>query len=137
MLFRSNPVVLLNTISYDRMVELTKDEKFMKQLNETYAEFRAYMDAPKDKKKPTIAYFSMEYGLTHVLKIYSGGLGILAGVEQKASGHVLNLEYLVSYHCDASEYQRHCADILDFLVWVHDLTGWLQQPRPVWQQSRS
>ena len=75
----SNPVVLLNTISYDKMVELTKDEKFMKHLNEVYAEFRAYMDAPKDKKKPTIAYFSMEYGLTHVLKIYSGGLGILAG----------------------------------------------------------
>ena len=75
----SNPVVLLNTISYDKMVELTKDEKFMKQLDKTYAEFRAYMDAPKDKKKPTIAYFSMEYGLTHVLKIYSGGLGILAG----------------------------------------------------------
>ena len=75
----SNPVVLLNTISYDRMVELTKDEKFMKQLNETYDEFHAYMDAPKDKNKPTIAYFSMEYGLTHVLKIYSGGLGILAG----------------------------------------------------------
>ena len=75
----SNPIVLLNTISYDRMVELTKDAKFLKQLNETYAEFRAYMDAPKDKKKPTIAYFSMEYGLTHILKIYSGGLGILAG----------------------------------------------------------
>ena len=75
----SNPVVLLNTISYDRMLELTKDEKFMTKLNDTYAEFRAYMDAPKDKKKPTIAYFSMEYGLTHVLKIYSGGLGILAG----------------------------------------------------------
>ena len=75
----SNPVVLLNTISYDKMVELTKDEKFMKKLNDTYAEFRKYMDTPKDKKKPTIAYFSMEYGLTHVLKIYSGGLGILAG----------------------------------------------------------
>ena len=75
----SNPVVLLNTISFDKMVELTKDEKFMKHLNEVYAEFRAYMDEPKDKKKPTIAYFSMEYGLTHVLKIYSGGLGILAG----------------------------------------------------------
>ncbi len=75
----SNPVVLLNTISYDRMVELTKDAKFMKQLDSVYKEFRAYMDAPKDRKKPSIAYFSMEYGLTHVLKIYSGGLGILAG----------------------------------------------------------
>ena len=75
----SNPVVLLNTISYDKMVELTKDAKFMRKLNNIYAQFRAYMDAPKDKKKPTIAYFSMEYGLTHILKIYSGGLGILAG----------------------------------------------------------
>ena len=75
----SNPIVLLNILSYDRMVELSKDEKFMKRLNNVYEEFRKYMDAPKDKKKPTIAYFSMEYGLTHVLKIYSGGLGILAG----------------------------------------------------------
>ena len=75
----SNPIVLLNILSYDRMVELSKDEKFMERLNKVYAEFRAYMDTPKDKKKPTIAYFSMEYGLTHVLKIYSGGLGILAG----------------------------------------------------------
>ena len=75
----SNPIVLLNIISYDRMVELSKDEAFMGRLNKVYDEFRAYMDTPKDKKKPTIAYFSMEYGLTHVLKIYSGGLGILAG----------------------------------------------------------
>ena len=75
----SNPVVLLNIISYDRMVELSKDEAFMARLNSVYEAFRKYMDTPKDKKKPTIAYFSMEYGLSHVLKIYSGGLGILAG----------------------------------------------------------
>ena len=75
----SNPILLLNIISYDRMVELSKDAAFMANLNKVYDEFRAYMDTPKDKKKPTIAYFSMEYGLTHVLKIYSGGLGILAG----------------------------------------------------------
>ncbi|MBR1564422.1 MAG: alpha-glucan family phosphorylase [Paludibacteraceae bacterium] len=76
---QSNPIVLLNIISYDKLVELGKDEQFMKQLNSTYAEFRAYMDEPKDKSKPSIAYFSMEYGLSHILKIYSGGLGILAG----------------------------------------------------------
>ena len=75
----SNPIVLLNILSYDRMVELSKDREFMKRLNDVYADFHDYMDTPKDKKKPTIAYFSMEYGLTHVLKIYSGGLGILAG----------------------------------------------------------
>ena len=76
---QSNPIVLLNIISYERMVELSNDKKFMKQLDQIYADFRAYMDAPKDKNKPSVAYFSMEYGLSHILKIYSGGLGILAG----------------------------------------------------------
>ena len=76
---QSNPIVLLNIISYERMVELCKDKKFMKELDAIYADFRAYMDEPKDAKKPSVAYFSMEYGLTHVLKIYSGGLGVLAG----------------------------------------------------------
>ena len=75
----SNPVVLLNTISYDRMLELSKDKAFMKELDAVYADFRAYMDEPKDPKKPSVAYYSMEYGLTQVLKIYSGGLGVLAG----------------------------------------------------------
>ena len=51
----------------------------MKQLDAVYADFRAYMDEPKDPKKPSVAYYSMEYGLSHVLKIYSGGLGVLAG----------------------------------------------------------
>ncbi|MCQ2325413.1 MAG: alpha-glucan family phosphorylase [Paludibacteraceae bacterium] len=76
---QSNPIMLLNIISYEKMLELSQDEKFMAQLDKTYAEFRAYMDQKPDTKKPSIAYFSMEYGLTHILKIYSGGLGILAG----------------------------------------------------------
>lgn len=75
----SNPIILLNRISYERLLELGGDEQFMAQLDHTYAEYRAYMDEPKDTKKPSIAYFSMEYGLSHILKIYSGGLGILAG----------------------------------------------------------
>ena len=75
----SNPIVLLNILSYDRLLELSKDKKFMKQLDAIYADFRAYMDEPKDPKKPSVAYYSMEYGMTHVLKIYSGGLGVLAG----------------------------------------------------------
>ncbi len=76
---QSNPVLMLNMINYERMEELSKNEEFLARLDKTYNEFRAYMDAPKNNDKPSIAYFSMEYGLTHVLKIYSGGLGILAG----------------------------------------------------------
>lgn len=76
---QSNPIMLLNIISFERMTELSEDKKFMERLDDVYAQFRAYMDEPHDNNKPSIAYFSMEYGLTHVLKIYSGGLGILAG----------------------------------------------------------
>ena len=39
----------------------------------------AYMDVKPDAKRASVAYFCMEYGLNHILKIYSGGLGILAG----------------------------------------------------------
>ena len=76
---QSNPIMLLNTISYDKMLQLCQDKDFMTQLDNTYQAFRQYIDTPKDKNKPSIAYFSMEYGLSHILKIYSGGLGILAG----------------------------------------------------------
>ena len=76
---QSNPIMLLNILSYDKMQELSENKTFMKKLDKVYTEFRAYMDEPKDPKKPSIAYFSMEYGLTQVVKIYSGGLGILAG----------------------------------------------------------
>jgi phosphorylase/glycogen(starch) synthase len=38
-----------------------------------------YMNRPADPEKPSIAYFSMEFGIHPCLKIYSGGLGLLAG----------------------------------------------------------
>jgi starch phosphorylase len=39
----------------------------------------------KKKKEPVVAYFCMEYGLDEELKIYAGGLGILAGDILKAA----------------------------------------------------
>ncbi|PKP09894.1 MAG: alpha-glucan family phosphorylase [Bacteroidetes bacterium HGW-Bacteroidetes-4] len=76
---QKNPVVLLKTVSSDRFEELTKDKSFLKHLDKVYTDFRNYMDTPVQKNMPKIGYFSMEYGLTDNLKIYSGGLGILAG----------------------------------------------------------
>ena len=73
-----NPV-LLERLSYDRKQELEADKKIMKNVKEVYAKFRAYMDVKPDASRPSVAYFSMEYGLNQVLKIYSGGLGMLAG----------------------------------------------------------
>jgi starch phosphorylase len=74
-----NPVLLLQRLSYRRLEEITKDESLMNTINEVYAKFKAYLDEPKKTDIPSIAYFSMEYGLANILKIYSGGLGVLAG----------------------------------------------------------
>jgi phosphorylase/glycogen(starch) synthase len=74
-----NPVLLLKTVAVDRLNELTKNVEFIAKLNKVHADFKAYMNEPKPTDLPLIAYFSMEYGLTDNLKIYSGGLGILAG----------------------------------------------------------
>ncbi|WP_315578610.1 alpha-glucan family phosphorylase [Hoylesella oralis] len=74
-----NPVLLLERLSYDRKMALVKDKVVMKNINKVYTDFRTYMDVEPDKKRPSVAYFSMEYGLNQVLKIYSGGLGMLAG----------------------------------------------------------
>ena len=75
----SSPVRLLQILRHKQLQKLIADQDFMERLNAVYANFRAYMDTPKNAEKPTIAYFSMEYGLTETLKIYSGGLGVLAG----------------------------------------------------------
>ena len=74
-----NPVLLLERLSYDRKIEIVKDKAIMKRVKDVYAKFNKYMDVKPDEKRPSVAYFSMEYGLNQVLKIYSGGLGMLAG----------------------------------------------------------
>ena len=74
-----NPVMLLERLSYDRKEAIVKDKAVMKKVNEVYAAFSKYMSVKPDKKRHSVAYFSMEYGLNQVLKIYSGGLGMLAG----------------------------------------------------------
>ena len=74
-----NPVLLLDRLGYDRKEAIVNDKAIMKNVKEVYAKFRAYMDVEPDKNRPSVAYFSMEYGLNQVLKIYSGGLGMLAG----------------------------------------------------------
>ena len=74
-----NPVLLLQRLSSQRMKEIVDDKSVMDKIDYVYDLFRAYIEVDPDKNRPSVAYFSMEYGLTNVLKIYSGGLGILAG----------------------------------------------------------
>ncbi|MDE5684907.1 MAG: DUF3417 domain-containing protein, partial [Muribaculaceae bacterium] len=74
-----NPVMLLQQLSSDRIAEIIADEALMAQINQVYADFKEYMSKPMRKDIPSVSYFSMEYGICNCLKIYSGGLGVLAG----------------------------------------------------------
>ena len=76
----NNPIVMLDGISLNRYRELEADPDFMARLHAVYEKFKEYMKpADFSGKSPSVAYFSMEYGLHSSLKIYSGGLGVLAG----------------------------------------------------------
>ena len=76
---RQNPVKMLSNMSYDALKALAQDEDFLSRMNKVYRKFTDYMNQKPDNTRPSVAYFCMEYGFYHVLKIYSGGLGILAG----------------------------------------------------------
>ena len=74
-----NPVLLLEKLGYERLEDLSKDKNVLVALDSVYSRFEKYMNVKPDANRPSVAYFCMEYGLSHVLKIYSGGLGVLAG----------------------------------------------------------
>jgi len=74
-----NPIVLLDEVSYQRFLDLENDEDFLFKMNHVSTLLHKYLDDRKILKGPSVAYFSMEYGLHDSLKIFSGGLGILAG----------------------------------------------------------
>ena len=74
-----NPVLLLQKLSFERYEEILADKELMAQINKVYSDFEEYMKVPMRTDIPSVSYFSMEYGLCNALKIYSGGLGVLAG----------------------------------------------------------
>lgn len=73
-----NPIALLNNMSLEEFQTLENNEDFLRKLSEVSAQFDAYMNKPKSDDR-SIAYFSMEFGIHDSLKIFSGGLGVLAG----------------------------------------------------------
>ena len=74
-----NPIAMLDKVKLKRYRALENDPAFLGNLRSVMDEFNAYMALKAERKSPSIAYFCMEYGLDTSLKIYSGGLGILAG----------------------------------------------------------
>jgi phosphorylase/glycogen(starch) synthase len=89
---KHNPKLLLEKIDYKRLLVLEDDDDFVADLQDVKDAFLAYLNRPDDTSFPSVAYFSMEFGIHPCLKIYSGGLGILAGDYLKeASDSNLNI----------------------------------------------
>ena len=87
-----NPILLLEMVSYKRFLELENDDRFILKMKQVSTALQMYLDERKTLKGLSISYFSMEYGLHDSLKIFSGGLGILAGDYLKeASDSKVNL----------------------------------------------
>ncbi|HNL40201.1 MAG TPA: alpha-glucan family phosphorylase, partial [Saprospiraceae bacterium] len=74
-----NPVALLDELGVEQARALLDDAAFMKRMGKIHSDFKAYIDEAPALTEPQIAYFCMEYGLHQSLRLYSGGLGVLAG----------------------------------------------------------
>lgn len=86
-----NPWMILQTVSHAKIKRLADDEYFLSLLQELRDEQQdalnetGWLQQPvPDTTLPVVAYFSLEFGLTEALPIYSGGLGVLAGDHLKS-----------------------------------------------------
>lgn len=77
--FERSPIHLLESLSQEEINTLLNDNHFIEKLNKVEALFNSYMEKKNEQEGEMIAYLSMEFGLHDTLKIFSGGLGMLAG----------------------------------------------------------
>ncbi|MEW6765877.1 MAG: alpha-glucan family phosphorylase [Pseudomonadota bacterium] len=82
----ANPWLILESVSGQRLAELAGDEAFLTALRQQIAARDEHYQAETwfasryaGVFSEEVAYFSMEFGLSESLPIYSGGLGVLAG----------------------------------------------------------
>ena len=74
-----NPIHALQQLPLERLENFAQNEEYISKLHQVYDRFTAYMNEPRTRDEERIAYFSMEFGISNELKIFSGGLGMLAG----------------------------------------------------------
>jgi len=123
---RHNPVKMLGEISQDRLDYLATDEGYVLEVKRVQKNLNDYVNhvhhISKDKQ-PCIGYFSLEYGLTEALPIYSGGLGVLAGDHIKSSSDLginltgIGLLYQLGYfrqYLNRDGWQQDFYDTNDF-----------------------
>ncbi len=85
-----NPLRFLSRISQERLEDLARDESFVGHADKVRERFEKHMGqaesgSPAQTTASCIAYMSCEYGIHESLRLYSGGLGCLAGDHLKAA----------------------------------------------------
>jgi glycogen phosphorylase len=89
-----NPVRMLGSLPQSSLEALADDASFLANLRRVAEQFGEYMAArnswfrrtvPNADALGSIAYFSMEFGISEALPNYSGGLGVLAGDHLKSA----------------------------------------------------
>jgi glycogen phosphorylase len=86
---RENPVLLLAQLGEEGIKRASERQEVREALEGARAAYHEYYERhPRfmDAEAPlAVAYFSLEFGITECLPIYSGGLGVLAGDHLKAT----------------------------------------------------
>jgi starch phosphorylase len=128
-----NAVEVINWISGQELRGRLQNPAFFKKVSGVCKSFRAYMSdkrtwanakAPALKKGP-VAYFSAEFGLHESLRIYSGGLGILAGDHAKSASD-LGLPFVgVTLFYRQGYFQQHLSN-----------DGWQQERYPTYDPAK-
>ena len=86
----NNLKIFLNSLSQEKLIQLSKDKKFLDRLKAIEEKYMVEIgnkniNSPEDIANRKLAYFSLEYGIHESLRLYSGGLGVLAGDHLKAA----------------------------------------------------
>ena len=81
-----SPWAILQNTSQQSLEALAGNPVFQEELKRVFEERQRYLSEPgwcaqayRDLGIKTVAYFSMEFGLSEAFPLYAGGLGILAG----------------------------------------------------------
>ena len=87
-----NPVAFLNRLPQKTLESLADDDFFVERVTDLRQTLETYLSRkttsipfPDRDGQPVVAYFSLEYGISACLPVYSGGLGILAGDHLKSA----------------------------------------------------
>ena len=121
-----NPLKFLHGLTAEKLQDLSNDKGLLFELERVWQKFQDYLHYAgtfKDEcaeecnfgAEDIIAYFSMEYGLHESIRLYAGGLGVLAGDFLKGASDLalpvvgIGLLYKYGYftqHIDVNGYQQ-------------------------------